>query len=192
MFFKDLYPSAKILCFEPDPKAFEVLQANVFNNKLEEVTLINAALSRKEGEIDFFGQIFVDSPDARGNSIIDTWGLQRTISNTTKVKSAKLSSYINSEVDFLKLDIEGAEQQVLEELERENKLSLVKELAIEVHQADKIKHINDINIITALLDRNQFKIAVVEKDKESLLPEQIKQWAKKVNPHLFAIRGIKL
>lgn len=192
LFFKALYRNAKVLCFEPDPNAFKMLHANIANNKIENTTLVNAALAREEGVIDLFGQIFVDLPDARGNSIIDTWGAQRAINNTTKVKSVKLSSYINSKVDFLKLDIEGAEQQVLEELEQENKLLLIQEIAMEVHQADKIKHINDLNVITSILNRNQFSIEVIERNTGDLLPEQIRNWQKQVDPHLFSIRAVRL
>lgn len=192
LFFKELYPNSKILCFEPDPKAFQLLQENMTNNQIENVSLINAALSSKEGEIDFFGQILVDSPDARGNSIIDTWGLQRTISNTVKVKSVKLSSYINSEVDFLKIDTEGAEQQILEDLAQENKLSFIKEMAIEVHQSEKMKHFNDIDSISALLKNNKFDIEVIRKNTDELLPDEVKNWAKKINPILFNITAKKL
>ena len=192
LFFKENYPNAKILCFEPDPNAFQLLKTNITHNKITNTHLINAALSKEEGEINFFGQIFVDSPDARGNSILDSWGSQRTISNTTQVTSVKLSSYINSTVDFLKLDIEGAEQHVLEDLEQENKLAFIRAIAIEVHHSDKIKEMNDVNRITQLLSRNQFNLDVIEKNMDDVLPDQIKHWIKKIHPRFFAIRATKL
>ena len=48
------------------------------------------------------------------------------------VRSTRLSSYINEQVDFLKLDIEGAEVAVLDELD--GKLSAVGALTLEYHQ----------------------------------------------------------
>lgn len=192
LFFKEVYPNAEILCFEPDPNAFKMLQKNIAINQITGTTLVNSALSKQDGEVDFFGQIFVDSPDARGNSIINTWGTQRTISNTTKVKSAKLSYYINSEVDFLKLDIEGAEQQVLEDLEKENKLKFIKEMVIEFHESCKIQQVNDINILINLLSKHNFKVDVLKKNTENLLPEQISNWIKQIDPHLFTIQAIRL
>ena len=192
LFFKTLYEDSKIICFEPDPNAFQLLKANIINNKVRGAQLINAALSKKAGTTDFFGQIFVDEPDARGNSIIDAWGLQRTVSNTTKVTSAKLSSYIHREVDFLKLDIEGAEQQVLEDLEKTDKLKFIHKMSIEVHQAESIKHINDINSILSLLKRNWFEINLVEKNISNLLPEETANWAKKIKPCFFIIQATRL
>jgi FkbM family methyltransferase len=192
LFFKTLYPKARLLCFEPDPHAFQILQANMQYNKIKDTTLVNAAISNKVGEIDFFGQIFVNSPDARGNSIIDAWGLQRTINNTTRVKSVKLSAYIHSKVDFLKLNIEGAEQQVIEDLDQAGKLPLIEEIAVEVHYSETTKHINDLDTITSILKKNAFSVEVIEKDKSSRLPQEIKNWVKKTNPRFFSVKAIKL
>jgi hypothetical protein len=50
-----------------------------------------------------------------------------------KVKTVVLSDYLSSEIDFLKLDIEGMEMAVIEELAREGKLSQIREMAIEYH-----------------------------------------------------------
>ncbi len=192
LYFYKLYPGAEIFCFEPDPNAFEKLKINMAANKIENVNLMNMAVSNKEGSIDFFGQIFVDSPDARGNSILSDWGLQREVSNTTKVKTVKLSSYIDREVDFLKLDIEGAEQQVLEDLDSENKFSYIKEIALEVHYSSKISHVNDINVIIDILKKNQFNVSFVERELDELLPGEVKGWVEKTKPRLFVVKAVKV
>ncbi len=191
LYFKTLYPEAKLLCFEADPHAFSLLKKNISNNKILNTSLLECALSSTNREIDFFGQIFVEFPDARGNSIFDTWGQQRTISNTTKVKAVKLSSFIKIQVDFLKLNIEGAEQQVIEDLANENKLSLINELAIEMHQSETSCHLNDLNRITAILTEHRFTLEVVEKDKSHRLPAEIANWVKKVKPQFFSLRATR-
>lgn len=190
LFFKKCYPAAKIICFEPDPNAFAVLKLNVETNQLKDITLINAALSNVTGMIDFYGQIFASNPDARGNSIIDAWGAQREIYHKIQVQSVELSSYIYSDIDFLKLDIEGAEEQVLQELGVSTKLNLVKAMAIEFHEAKQIQYINSLDRIKLLFEKYGFSYEVILNDI-SILPESVKEWATKVNPHLYAIKARK-
>lgn len=50
-----------------------------------------------------------------------------------KVKAMRLSSLLDCDVDFLKMDIEGAEQQVLEEAPPSATLRRVRTMAIEYH-----------------------------------------------------------
>ena len=186
LFFKMHYPAAKIICFEPDPNAFAVLKFNIAANQLKDVTVINAALSKTEGFVDFYGQIHGKNPDARGNSIIDAWGEQRTINQKIRVRSLKLSSYIHSAIDFLKLDIEGAEEQVLQELG--SKLKLIKAMSIEFHHAEKIQPINDLDRIKLRLSQFGFNYDVIPNDI-SVLPDPVKDWVKRINPHLFTIKA---
>lgn len=160
-------------------------------NNITDVQLVNAALSKEENTIKFFGDLSQHSPDTRGNSIIKEWGLQRNYSESTMVKSVKLSHYINSTVDFLKLHIEGAEQQVLEELENSKKLSLICSLVIEVHHSEVIKNINSIDAIVALLRRNQFYFTVLKKSIKEVLPPETKGWFKATEPHLFIIKATR-
>lgn len=54
LYFKKLYPEARIIAFEPFEEAFEKLRENVESNKLKNVRLHNVALSSKEGTVDFF------------------------------------------------------------------------------------------------------------------------------------------
>jgi FkbM family methyltransferase len=189
LYFKKCYPKAKILCFEPDPNAFLMLQKNVFANQLQDVTLVNAALSNIEGKTDFFGQLDVKNPDIRGNSIIAAWGMQRATSSSIKVNCVKLSSYINSTVDFLKLDIEGAEQQVLKEIS--GKIPLIKQMGIEVHQANQVNDLNSIATILNLLIENKFNLIVSQRNIAEFLPEAVNQWKEKANPALVIVKAEK-
>ncbi len=188
LFFKKRYPAAKIICFEPDPNAFAIHKLNVEVNHLTDITMINAALSATEGMIDFYGQIHGENPDARGNSIIDIWGAQRAIYNKIQVQSVRLSSYIHSDIDFLKIDIEGAEEQVLTELG--DKLKLVKAIGIEFHEAEKMQHINSLDRIKSLLSHYHFDYELIPNDI-SIFPESVKEWANKINPHLYTIKAIQ-
>lgn len=189
IFFKEMYPQARIICFEPDPNAFQLLSKNVAVNHLTNVTLINAALAKEDGIIDFYGQVYVQEPDARGNSIVEDWGLQRTISNIIQVNAVKLSRYIHEPVDLLKLDIEGAEQQVLEEAQA--KLHFVKQMTLEVHQSKKIESINCLDRILNILKYHNFNCELIGKRNADLLPEQVRDWAHRTQPHLYALKAVR-
>jgi len=128
-YFKRKYPKARVIGFEPDPGIFEVLKSNIAANGLSDVVVHNCALADREGET----ELFCD-PDPVGSlraSLRKERAPQNVVSK--RVKTVLLSKYLDSEVDFLKIDVEGMEMAVIEDLEREGKLSLVRETAIEYH-----------------------------------------------------------
>ena len=121
IYFKKIYPDATVLCFEPDPDIFLTLKMNVEKQSFEQVILHNKALSNKQGVLNFA------SEGGFSGRIVD---------NKTRVKSILvqvdiLSSYIDRKVDFLKIDIEGQELFVLEEIA--TKLHFVERMFIEYH-----------------------------------------------------------
>lgn len=192
LYFKTCYPESKILCFEPDPNAFKELQNNMLTNCVEGVTLINAAITQKEGQVDFFGELSGDTPDTRGNSIIKDWGMQRVTSTSITVKGVNLSNYIDQPVDFLKLDIEGAEQQVIKELISSEKIKWIQEMAIEIHQSNNFINLNNVSNIKSDLIEFNFKTEVIEKNIKGLFPDAVKAWEKKTNPRLFQLKAKRL
>jgi hypothetical protein len=50
-----------------------------------------------------------------------------------RVPATRLSKHLTEPVDFMKIDIEGAERVVLDELEQAGKLPLIRRMAIEYH-----------------------------------------------------------
>ncbi len=50
-----------------------------------------------------------------------------------RVEASILSNYVNEKVDFLKIDVEGAEREVLKELIDAGKLGFVEQMVIEYH-----------------------------------------------------------
>lgn len=128
LFFKRLYPQSEILCFEPDPQTFAVLEKNVRGNSLKNVEIFNKALSDAEGSVDFYSN--PENPGALTMSIYSTWNPEKI---TYQVHTVKLSRYIFKTVDFLKMDIEGAEDMVIEDLAQQGKLQLIREMVMEYH-----------------------------------------------------------
>jgi FkbM family methyltransferase len=149
LYFKRLYPQARVIGFEPFIPAFEILSTNVAVNRLEDVRVYNLAVSRTQGR-DVLHYDPADPGSLRMSLIADRLkGAPMPVNTTT------LSSYIDEPVDLLKLDIEGAETAVLQELHASGKLPLIKKLLIEYHhhihpECDAVSGVLD------LLECNQF------------------------------------
>ncbi|MEX0744034.1 MAG: FkbM family methyltransferase [Phycisphaeraceae bacterium] len=111
-YFKHLYPNAKILGFEPAQDLWEMACENVKRNGWQDVELLPYALAGADGT-----QTFYDAPaDRLGGSLT-----QRKLHFDAElveheVVCRRLSTYLAEPVDFLKLDIEGAEREVLPEI----------------------------------------------------------------------------
>jgi FkbM family methyltransferase len=126
-YFKKMFPKSRIIGFEPHPTAYEVAKSNFEHNSLSNIELIHAALDGDEGDI----QLSFIPNEIMASTTGDRLLARGAKPETMSVKAVKLSNYISEEVDFLKLDIEGAEQRVLEEMG--DKLSLVKNMFVEFH-----------------------------------------------------------
>lgn len=127
LYFKRLYPLARIVGFEPFGPAFEALVANVKANRLKDVTIHHALLAEKRGS----GELFFNP--AHLGSLSMSSRPDRIQGASQTVDAVPLSEYINEPVDLLKMDIEGAELDVLREVAQRGKLSLVKQMIIEYH-----------------------------------------------------------
>jgi FkbM family methyltransferase len=127
LFFKRLFPSATVLGFEPDPDTFELLRENVEANRLHGVRVRNEALFDGREELDLFGD-----PSAPGSPQMTISG-NRLPGAAKRVRATRLSAHVTEPVDFLKVDIEGAERVVLHELDEAGKLPLIDRMAIEYH-----------------------------------------------------------
>lgn len=121
LFFKQMYPQSRIIAFEPDPHVFEVLQENVGTFDLENVTLINAALWTEDGTLEFYSE----GGDAGRLLVPNDLAAPQT------VPTHSLARYLDQPVDLLKLDIEGAEVDVLSSCAQQ--LAKVTRIFVEYH-----------------------------------------------------------
>lgn len=149
LYFKTMYPDCVIVAFEADKKAFELLKENVERNKLRDVTLVNQAVSDRTGSADFYSD-----PDLPG-SLAMSASPDRGLKARAMIESTTLSEHLNSEVDFLKMDIEGAEGRVLRELADRNKLKLVKEMVFEYHHHERPDE-DALSGVLGILEQNGF------------------------------------
>ena len=118
--FKRLYANSRIIAFEPDPEICRVLRRNVEINHLPNVEVIEAAVWTHSGGISFVA-------DRADGGRVD---LSERRDGVT-VPSVRLHDYLDTPVDLLKLDIEGAEGKVL--FDCADRLKNVQMLILEYH-----------------------------------------------------------
>ena len=121
MYFKSLYPAAEIVGFEPDDKVFEALERNIKSFNLFNVELIKKACWNKETTLKFY------SEGADGGRVAKDFDTEQII----EVETIRLRNFLHRKVDFLKIDIEGAEAIVLEDCSE--LLANVEKIFVEYH-----------------------------------------------------------
>lgn len=146
LYFKQIYPEAKIIAFEADPKIAKVLRKNLENNHAEDIEVIAQAVwSHPEGVAMHLAGADVSSVHGKGEKVA--------------VPSIRLKDYLveASQVDMLKIDIEGAELEVVQDCRGE--LQKVKNLFVEYHSFSGEKQ--NLHKLLAILTENQFRYYIV-------------------------------
>ncbi len=146
---KRAYPRARVTAFEADPAIAAVCARNLARNGAGDVQVVAAAVWREAGEVAFrqegsdSGAIEGVAADTRGTSVT--------------VPAVRLRDFVVREpVDLLKLDVEGAEWVLLEDLE--GALDHVRALHVEVHDFDPATRL--LPRCLALLERARFTYAL--------------------------------
>lgn len=120
IYMKRQYPNAEMIAFEPDDTNFKLLSKNTDSFGYGDVSLHKEAIWIDNTMLRFSSQGTMTSK-------IET----EASANTIEVKAVRLKDFLNREVDFLKIDIEGAEYQVLCDIA--DKLHHVKNMFLEYH-----------------------------------------------------------
>jgi len=127
VYFKELYQNAEVLAFEPVPFLHDLASKNVARNKLSDVTVLKKGLAAKPGTATFF----MSGDYSMAGSLTER---RRTFGDEIEeltIETVPLADYLDREVDFLKLDIEGAEGEVL--MAAGDALANVRQMCVEWH-----------------------------------------------------------
>ncbi|MEK7497411.1 MAG: FkbM family methyltransferase [Patescibacteria group bacterium] len=156
LYFKSKYPNADILGFEPNPENFQILQKNIQVNNSTNIKVINAALSNKAEKTILHTSLEKDNPWTWGDTLVSDMWEEKITERKIPIRTVKLSDYINKNVDFMKMDIEGAEKIVLQEIS--NKLHYINEVVLEYHTPRAVRGLNEYRDIKSLLEKNGFNV----------------------------------
>lgn len=126
-YFKRLYPESRITAFEPLPRLREMAQRNIDVNNLRGVELLPYALNNLDGQTTFH----ISESDSMAGSLTERRRETGDHVVPLTVECRKLSAWLDEPVHFLKLDIEGSEDVVLEEVA--SKLQNVQHIFCEYH-----------------------------------------------------------
>lgn len=175
--FSSLVGSAgKVFAIEAHPKTFKALQYLVKSNNLYNVIISNVALSDKAGTVSI-----EDTDNSLGNSILEI-----SKGNTFTIQSETLDEFVERNniqtIDFLKMNVEGAEQLIVKGMEKS--LKRIKHLAISCHDFRFLQGESEFfktkKIIVDFLTDNSFKITT-QNSSESMVDDYVYG----INPNLI-------
>lgn len=122
LYWKQKFPEARITAFEPDPEVYAALEKNMAAHGHEEVTLVQKGLWSEDTTLRF-------APDGADAGHIATVADEEA--EQQEVPVTRIVPYLREPVDMLKLDIEGAEVEVLGDAA--GHLKSVRNLFVEYH-----------------------------------------------------------
>jgi len=127
LFFKRRYPAARVTAYEADPALYEMTRRNLERNGAADVEVVHAALWTSTGSVTF---------NAEGSDAGMIGSLPGAVdAKRITVPSLRLRDVIERDrIDFLKLDIEGAERAVLEDCAPV--LDRVNAIVMDLHEFD--------------------------------------------------------
>lgn len=118
----------KVYAVEPSPENFAALKKNKEYNNWDNVEIFNAAIADKDGEM----VIHSLHNNRTCNSLVNDYG-----QGGTPVKTFRLDTFMNDngieKVDFIKCDVEGAEDIILRSEGFKNVADKISAIEIEFH-----------------------------------------------------------
>lgn len=173
IFAKLVGKKGKVFAFEPEPNNFELLRKNVETNGYKNVVLVQRAVSNKNEK----NKLYL-SKDCSGMHKIKNSGHSRYF---IQMKTIKLDDYFKNydgNIDFIKMDIEGAEAWALEGmsllLARSKKVKIITEFYPLAFKEFNIKSKEFLNFFI----KHGFKFYDLNEEKGKIEPIKISELVK--------------
>jgi len=153
-YFKMIYPNSIIKAFEAEQEIANLLKTNIKNNGLTNIEVIEKAIWVNNNDV----ELSVEGAD--GSSVY-------LGENVQKVTSVRLKELLDSEskIDMLKMDIEGAENDVI--LDCGDSLKVVDNIFIEYHSYTNSKQ--KLSKLLDVLEKNDFRY-FIRNDSDRKMP----------------------
>ncbi len=146
LYFKEKYPQARVTAFEAEANIAELLRENLRTNGIKDVKVVDKAVWIDDQGVQF------------GSEASDSSSIYSESGQKNLVPSVRLRDYLLKEprIDFLKIDIEGAEIEVLADCA--DSLGHVQNLFVEFHSY--IGHSQSLASVVKVFEENGFRYYV--------------------------------
>jgi len=147
--------NGKVYAFEPMKENYELLKENIKLNSAKNVEAINKAVSNKSGKIKFY----VSQTKNKGQNSLFKLDKSQKEEIVEKISFKDFLRKI-PKIDFLKIDCEGAEYEILFSLSKKE-LEKIKKISMEFHNYGKYTGED----LAKFLHKNGFKIKLINDGK---------------------------
>jgi FkbM family methyltransferase len=147
IFFKRMYPNSTIIAFEPDNDIFNISKYNLNQFGINDVELYQKAVWINEEPLTFA------KTGSLGGHIV-----QEKAENTIEIQTVRLKDLLGENIDFLKIDIEGPEYDILKDCGES--LKNIDNIFVEYHSFSENPQM--IGELLILLKNAGFKVYVKE------------------------------
>ena len=169
--------SGKVFAFEPEPKNFEILKKNIEVNNYQNIIAEQKIVSDESGMV----KLFIAEKGIVGHRLQQKTDSQKFI----EVESILLDNYLKNlnlseKINFIKIDVEGAEVKVLEGskimIEKSDQLKIFTEF----NREDIKKYDYNPEYLLSFLIKNKFNFflpnyktnTIIKTDKNTLLSSE--------------------
>lgn len=160
IYFKMLFPKARVIAFEPISSNYELLQKNIAENQLDDIETYQVVVAPKSGILRIQEPVGEGAWKSGAGIIPKGWkGIQTN--QEIKVEAVGIQELLEQKIDIMKMDIEGMEYEVIRNMGPN--IRNIKNLMIEVHPRKDHR----IEEIQKILIQNGFKLEI-NKDRSSL------------------------
>tara|TARA_R110002049_G_scaffold2750_10_gene22452 strand:- start:99712 stop:100569 length:858 start_codon:yes stop_codon:yes gene_type:complete len=163
LFVKREYPNAEVIAFEPHPETFKCVQQNFSNSGYDHLRVIEKGVWSSDTTLKLVEDKQSTAASVVGNPLTDN---PAEDSKPIDIAVTTLRPYLSKPVSMLKLDIEGAELEVLESIE--DLLPTVENIFVECHSyAGKDQNLHKV---LSILHDAGFRLYIGESGPTQTMP----------------------
>lgn len=168
IFAKKVGSKGKVFAFEPEPNNFRLLKKNVQVNNFQNVVIENFALSENNGRIN----LYLSERDVGSHRVYQS---NKVTNNFVTVKKIKLDDYLkkysfSKNISFIKLDVEGAELDVLKGMTGILKNNKPLKILLEYSPSNLKEFGNNPEELLKFLNQYKFSFNIIDSDKKEIRP----------------------
>lgn len=152
---------ASVIAFEPDPLAFKMIQKRFLGNK--NIECVNKAVHDKAGKFQlYFHTDRMEKDDAAFTVSSSLMPNKNNIdtNHSVEIETIDLDHFISNlgkAVDILKLDVEGAEVDILKKIIKNETYKMIKLILVETHEKKIVGFQKEVDELKSLIEKHKIK-----------------------------------